>query len=370
MKAGTKSLTFFQACMIMILSTGLLNHVNIIPLLLQSAGNDGWISILLSLCIALIWIPVFLYVMNRKGTRPIYSWLKEQSGSFVAWTIVSILLIYLFSVAFVTLKDTTNWTNTSYLTKTPVYMIATILTIICSLAAMAGIRSIAICAGALLPIVLILGYFVMGLNFQYKDYSLITPVLENGFSPVLRGIIYPGAGMVELFMFFLLQHHLSTRASYRGLAILAICLAGLTVGPYLGSIANFGREIAIDLRFPVFEQWRLVTIGKYINHLDFLSIYQWLSGAFIRISLAIFFVYDLTPIRSKLPKFIFCVSVSVALILIVQFSMSDMAFMNWLYWYYYPIICIGIISLSFILYLLTRFHHAHRRIKHHDPTTR
>ncbi|MFD0618733.1 endospore germination permease [Paenibacillus sp. GCM10027629] len=369
MKAGTKSVTFFQACMIMILSTGLLNHVHIIPLLLQSTGNDGWISILLVMCIAFLWIPALLYVMNRKGTRPIYSWLKEQSGSFIAWIIVGILLVYLFSVAFVSLKDTANWTNTSYLTKTPVFMLATILTILCSLAALAGIRSIAICAGALLPVVLILGYFVMGVNFQYKDYSLITPILENGFYPILRGMLYPGAGMVELFMFLLLQHHLSTKASYRGLAILAICLAGLTIGPYLGSIANFGREIAMELRFPVFEQWRLVTIGKYINHLDFISIYQWLSGAFIRISLAIFFIYDLTPIRSKLPKFIFCISVSIALILAVQFSMSDMVFMNWLYSYYYPITTIGIIILSFILCLLTRLHHANRRIKPHDPST-
>ncbi|WP_152393431.1 endospore germination permease [Paenibacillus guangzhouensis] len=370
MKSGTKSVTFFQACMVMVLSTGLLNHVNIIPLLLQCAGNDGWISILLTLCIALLWMPVFLYVMEHKGTKPIYSWLKEQSGAFIAWVIVGILLVYLFSIAFVTLKDTTDWTNTSYLTKTPVFMLATILIIICSLAALAGIRSIAICAGALLPLVIILGYFVMGSNFQYKDYSLVLPILENGIIPVLRGMFYPGAGMVELFMFFLLQHHLSTKATYRGLAILAICLAGLTIGPYLGSIANFGREIAIDLRFPVFEQWRLVTIGKYINHLDFLSIYQWLSGAFIRISLAIFFIYDLTPIRKKLPKFIFCVSVSVALILLVQFSMSDMAFMNWLYWYYYPFITIGIVVFSLLLWLLTRMHHANRRTNHHDPSTR
>ncbi|OPA77773.1 spore gernimation protein [Paenibacillus selenitireducens] len=366
MKAGTKSITFFQACMILILSTGLLNHVNIIPLLLQCTGNDGWMSILLVLCIALLWIPTLLYVLNRKGTRPIYLWLKEQSGSFIAWVIVGILILYLFSIAFVTLKDTTNWTMTSYLTRTPVFMLASILTLLCSLSALAGIRSIAICAGALLPIVIILGYFVMGLNFQYKDYSLITPLFENGFYPILKGIVYPGAGMVELFMFLLLQHHLSTKVSYKGLAILAICLAGLTIGPYLGSIANFGREIATDLRFPVFEQWRLVTIGKYINHLDFLSIYQWLSGAFIRISLAIFFVYDLTPIRGKRPKFIFCVSVSIALILAVQFSMSDMLFMKWLYTLYYPTITISIIVLSFIMCLLTWIHQANRRIKSHD----
>ncbi|UZM98101.1 hypothetical protein OL548_25235 [Lysinibacillus sp. MHQ-1] len=36
-----------------------------------------------------------------------------------------------------------------------------------------------------------------------------------------------------------------------------------------------------------------MTIGRYIEHLDFFSIYQWLTGTFIRVSFLLYIVVDL-----------------------------------------------------------------------------
>jgi len=44
-----KSITFLQVSCILTMSTGLLNHVTVIPLLLREAHKDGWISVLLAL---------------------------------------------------------------------------------------------------------------------------------------------------------------------------------------------------------------------------------------------------------------------------------------------------------------------------------
>lgn len=40
-------------------------------------------------------------------------------------------------------------------------------------------------------------------NVPHKDYSLLQPMMGNGMNPVLRGMIYPAAGFLELiFIFF------------------------------------------------------------------------------------------------------------------------------------------------------------------------
>lgn len=61
-----------------------------------------------------------------------------------------------------------------------------------------------------------------------------------------------------------------------------------------------------------YEQWRLVKLGNYIEHVDFLSVFQWLAGASIRISLSQFLLTDLFPFQKTKHRhwFIACISVS------------------------------------------------------------
>ncbi|MFR9721672.1 hypothetical protein ACL00X_20305, partial [Aeromonas diversa] len=73
----------------------------------------------------------------------------------------------------------------------------------------------------------------------------------------------------------------------------------LTLGPTIGAIAEFGPFVAAKQRYPAFEEWRLVSIGRYIEHLDFLSVYQWFVGAFIRLSLLCFLTPDVLQISNK-----------------------------------------------------------------------
>ena len=46
----------------------------------------------------------------------------------------------------------------------------------------------------------------------------------------------------------------------------------------------------------------LVAIGRFIEHLDFFSIYQWLTGAFIRVGLFLYMIVDLYNLNGKKKK--------------------------------------------------------------------
>ncbi len=287
-------ITAIQAYMITLLSIGLMNHVELIPVLLSIAKRDAWAGVLLTIVPACVFALLLAYVARKTRDVNIVAAIRSRYGRLAAWTIGGITSLYAFLSLIVTLKDTSNWAHIAYLPQTPVIAIAVVLTTLCACSAMAGIRAIAICSGILLPIVIVLGLFVMSANFHFKEYSLLFPLFTHGYKPLTNAAFFALSGITELVLLLFLQRHMKTSMRSGGLLFTAISLIGLTVGPLAGAIAIFGPFEAAELRYPAFEQWRMVILGQFVAHLDAFSIFQWLSGAFIRISFLMFLILDLS----------------------------------------------------------------------------
>jgi len=80
------------------------------------------------------------------------------------------------------------------------------------------------------------------------------------------------------------------------------------------------------MRFPSYEQWRLVTFGHFFEHADFLSIYQWLSGAFIRISLGLYIALDILGLTGSKRRHAALLLIAALLAFAGQFPVSDTVF--------------------------------------------
>ncbi|TCS93613.1 GerAB/ArcD/ProY family transporter [Hazenella coriacea] len=291
-----QSISFLQFTIITFTVIGLMNHVIIIPLLLETTKRDSWLSVLIAGVLLLLWIPI-LYITNKKMKgQKLLPWLKKHYGGFVAYPLIAVIIVFVFSIAVITLKETLTFLS-FYLPETPMLVLGFFLLLICFINAHGGIHSIAYTLGILLPFVFVLGFFVAFANFPHKDYSFLKPILENGWDLTFNGLIYPAAGFIELILFLMIQHHIRTPVKFFPLFFIGLGIVGLTVGPTIGAIIEFGPFVAAKQRFPAFEEWRLVIIGRYIEHLDFLSVYQWLVGAFGRISLALFVIPDLFQIQ-------------------------------------------------------------------------
>jgi spore germination protein (amino acid permease) len=222
-------------------------------------------------------------------------------------------------------------------------------------AAKHGIRGIAIASGILLPFVVVFGDFVMSSNLPEKDYSLLLPIMEHGVGPVLKGAIYLGGGLVELIIVVMLQHQMKSKIRLWQIYALAFFLILLVIGPVTGAIAEFGPYEASMLRFPAFEEWRLVKLGRYITHVDFLSIYQWLSGAVIRISTAAYiFIEMVQPSSEKARSWIIYGFGSICII-VTMLPVSDMQHLKFLRDFYFPGALISVLLLSVVLFFLVLF---------------
>ncbi|EJL30426.1 endospore germination permease [Brevibacillus sp. BC25] len=342
-----------QAIMVMMLTIGITNHVTVIPLLLSKAGRDAWLSVLLAGIPFSFWA-YLLFVINRSlDQQSLYEWISQRSGKIVSNLLLVPIMICLYLMALTNLIDTQTWTTVNYLPRTPEWVTALALIGLCVLASIGGMTSVGITAGVLLPIVVLLGFFVAFGNIPKKDYSLLLPLFQNGFRPLLHGMLYVGGGFTELFLLLLLQHHV--RKPFRLVhffVMLGITLL-LTLSPLTGAIAEFGPVESSRQRFPAFEQWRLLTIGKDIENMEFFSIFQWLSGAFIRITLCLILLGDLITIRTRKQRKFMMLFFGGSMIALTSLPYSDMQFVAFLSRVYYPLYFVIMVVVSLALILIS-----------------
>lgn len=346
-----QTVNFIQIAIMFFGGIGILNHVLVIPLVLDASHRDAWISILATALIYFIWIP-FLYFIHRKTAgQSIMNWLRNHYNKSISYLILLLMIIYLILMSFVTIKDTLTFT-TFYYPQTPKIVFVVMFFIVCLYNIYGGIQSVAITSAILLPFVFLFGFFVMTANFQYKDFTLLQPFLENGIEPVVKGMIYPAVGFFELLFILFFQHFLPKKIKWYQLYFVALVLIILTLSPTIGSIIEFGPVVSSLQRYPAFEQWRIVSIGKYIEHMDSLSIYQWYVGTFIRLSMLGILIADLLPMKSKKAKRIAIFVIGLIIFNGIYLPLNDATTYAILYQYFFPFSIALLTAIFVILWVL------------------
>ncbi|MDP1442108.1 endospore germination permease [Priestia megaterium] len=336
---------------LMIISTGFMVHVLILPNILTAAKRDSWAGVLLSIFPVLI-ISFLIYSISRSlKQQPLFLFLKNHYSVLVGRGLAYLLATLLLSEAFVTMKHTLFWAKANYAKDVPSMIIVLGGSILCYYASSKGLKTIAILAPLFFVAVTLLGFFIGISNVPKKDYQLLFPIFEEGLEPSLKGMIYVCAGIFEIVLLLVFQGYSKQPFSIKGIVLLSFILIGLTLGPLMGAIAEFGAEEAAKIHNPAYEEWKLLSIGRYITRVDFLSVFQWLIGAIIRISLFVFFTNELIDFKKK--KF----SLSILYILLVIGSLipwNQDDFTHWLYAFYFPIIACALSIYVVVLLVLIK----------------
>ncbi|KGR76909.1 GerAB/ArcD/ProY family transporter [Ureibacillus sinduriensis] len=322
---------------------GLKNHVTILPPILEHVKRDGWMSVILAALFMFPWLFLILFIHNKTNQKSLKKWLHERIGKVGSSIIVFSTAGFIFLLAAFSLRETILWISSTFLISTPKILLLFVYILLCASLISTNMLTIVIVNTLVLFFVVVFGFYVAIANSHLKDFSLLLPVLEHGFSPVLKGIVYPASGFIELFLLLFIQQHFKSKLKWYHLAIMLFILTGLTLGPLIGAIVEFGPEEAARQRYPAFEEWGLVTIGRFIEHMDFLSIYQWLTGTFIRVGLLLFIaaeLLDLTGKRKKIwaymiPPFFFVCLILLSLddSLFLQLNSNEMLIATFLFFF-------------------------------------
>lgn len=107
------------------------------------------------------------------------------------------------------------------------------------------------------------------------------------------------------------------------------------------------------MRYPAFFQWRIFGIGNFFNHLEFLSIYQWTSGHFIRLALTLFLIAQAFNIRKKKHRLFIQLLICILYLALMLAPISLENLFSFLTNYYYAVSSIfGVVLTLFIAILI------------------
>jgi spore germination protein (amino acid permease) len=333
---------------LIIISTGFMVHVLSLPVLLTISKRDAWVSVIFSSIPFLLWILLVFHVYKKLNNEDIMSLLKRNvSFSWIYRFFAILIVFYFFITAFISLKYTLFWAKANYTIEVPNFVVIFLFSIICWYSSAKGIGTISTSALLILPFVTAFGFLIGIGNIPHKNYELLFPIFEHGYKDFFQGIFYASSGFFEITFLFFLTPYLKNKLKMKWLIMVGFILVGLTFGPLVGSIAEFGSVEAAKMRNPAYEQWKLLSISQHVTRLDFLSIFQWLSGAFTRICLSLFIAEKILSNNKKnswvLPILYFLLIISVCI------PLDATSFFFVLRKYFFPI------SLLFQLVILLLF---------------
>jgi len=337
---------------LLIMSTGFMLHVFIVPSVLTSTHRDSWITVIASILPFLVWTALVYYLYKKLNNEDILSVMFKVLYKPLAYLFSAIFVAYFLLSAFVTFRFTLIWANINYTQDIPNIVVVFLIALICFYSASKGIRTISTAAFLFLPPVAFFGFLVGIGNEKNKDFGLLFPLFERGYQDFFHGFIYTCSGFFEIIYILFLISYLKDKVKVKWLIIISFILLMLILGPLTGAIMEFGPLEAEKMRNPVYEQWKLLTLGENITRLDFLSIYQWLSGAFVRISLNVYIANYIINYSGRKKWSLPLLSLSLIIAAMVPWNAS--AFYNFLQYYYFPINLIFLLCTMLLFLVISK----------------
>ncbi|WHX27809.1 endospore germination permease [Virgibacillus halodenitrificans] len=330
----------FQLFFLIILYVGISNHVILLPHLISVSNRDAWIASLIAYFFLLVWGIILKFILKSMNRNSLLVWSQKKMGRVITYTLLSLFSFYIVITSLITFNDLVNTIQIYFLPRTPILFTGLAFLLLSVCIAYKNLKTLVYLSLILSPMVIILGVFVALSTMGGKDYSLLFPNFTNGMEPIIKGAIMVVGANADILFLFLIQNQMKKEYSSLDFFVIITTLIILVIGPTTGAIAAFGPEIASEMRFPAFEQWRLVSIGETISHVDFLAVFQLLAGSIIRMALSIYLLWSIWENPSLKFRRILIGAYSIFILIIMMHPNADVYLQTIMerYFYFYSFI--------------------------------
>ncbi|WP_342535429.1 GerAB/ArcD/ProY family transporter [Lysinibacillus sp. FSL K6-1151] len=304
---------------LLFLSVSFLAHFVLIPTIFTVVEREAWISALASV-IPIFFFALFISRITTNNTSFLELTSVQTSRPLYLFIITS-YIVYFISSTFVSLKFTIIWADESFNSDYPYFITVILFILLCFYGSLKGIKTIAIQSIIICSLYIFLFVLLNLGNSMNNEYELLLPVYTSNTPSILWGILYMCIGILEMgFILIVLNGYVKERMKRKGILVFSIIFALLVFISIATAISEFGIYITQKMLFPLNEQWRVLSFGKYFTRLDSLSVLQILSVAFIRICLFMYIVSSFFKNR-KLILFICYLCLTIGLL--IPWSVSD-----------------------------------------------
>ncbi len=274
---------------ILMVTTVLSTIVLFLPSLVAAeARQDGWLSIIVGVAGGYIVAAVALALGKRFPNQSIIEYSEVILGKFIGKIVNLTMILFLIQTTSSIVREFGEFLVLAAMPSTPITVFIVVILLLAVYASTGGLEVIARINEVFFPatIVVISSIFILAAK-DFEPGNLL-PVLENGPVPVLQGASPTLLFFGEIFLVAFLYPKINNpeqilKVTYQALAI----AGGMMVMDMAVVLSLFVPERVSRLVIPL-EMVKNIRIAQFIEHVEVLAVFIWISGVFIKITVFLY----------------------------------------------------------------------------------
>ncbi|TMV51603.1 hypothetical protein FE783_07465 [Paenibacillus mesophilus] len=237
------------------------------------AKRDAWLAMSFAAVFGLLLVWLFISIQQKEPGSNLIGMLQIGFGRAFGSLLGSAYVLYFLYESMRNVRDFGELITSTLLSRTPMAIIMAIVVLIASYGVYKGVEVVFRISEVLLPIVVVCYCFLVLLLIVSKliHFRLLAPVLEDGFSPVLKAafpdiVSFPFGQMVIFLMFWNLRSdsRVPVKASFAAYCTVALFLVSMNAI----NIAILGPNLAGMSALPFLQSVQLISIARIFERLD------------------------------------------------------------------------------------------------------
>jgi len=244
-----------------------------------------------------------IFIIDRTGKMfpgesPVH-WTRTVLGTYLGMAVIILYLFYQLWLNCLIIRTIAEFLLTAFMPDTPIAVFVIVLTLLAAWVVKAGLEVLVRCATFIIPVFLVTFCLILVLLVREMDLSQITPVLEQGIKPVLKGSILPIVWRGEIVLMFFLWPYLNRpEQGFKAMVWVVVAITIVMLPTTIAVTTIFGPTAPHHI-FPTYALVRYISVGQFVERVDAVVMALWIAGAFIKIGA---FYYVVCLVLSELLK--------------------------------------------------------------------
>ncbi len=251
---------------------------------IKDAGRDGWLAVLVAYVLATVVGLAVLDLGRRFPAQTFIQYLPAILGKIPGKLAGLIYILSWWLMTPLIIREIVELIRL-FLPFTPPIVIVLLMAMLAIYAMRKGFEVYARTAELFVLIMILLIILILGLNFSNFAWRELTPVLANGFGPVLKSLWIQVPYALETILFMALWLPcLNRRQEGRRAVLLGMPAAGIFLAVFVAAnIAFSGIALTSRMIFPVFYMSRYIFIGNFLMGMEAVFMVLWLISSYLEI---------------------------------------------------------------------------------------
>ncbi|NPV90045.1 MAG: endospore germination permease [Firmicutes bacterium] len=275
-----------QLMLLLIMLDGATGFFYAPSLVARTAGNSGWISLLVVASVfGLLVVLVSVALGRRFPDQAFPEYLPEVLGRSLGKLLAGSYALILLHLLAVIISESTIFIHVAFFRETSPWVLDLMVVTVVAYGVYLGIEVIARQNELVFPIWLF--SLLVLLLLAAKDIRLdnLRPVLENGYLAVLKGSLVPVCWREEVFLLLFLYPYLNQKCEAAKTGAASVILVGvITTLTFLIPLGVFGDIYVSHQVFPINNLARYIRVADIVERLELYLIVVWIAGVVVKLS--------------------------------------------------------------------------------------